>query len=60
LWLGFRLLGAFADDFHEMGFDVFDGHLLHEGLDVDLLGLEEIEDVGEAVECAELKRALAG
>ncbi len=53
--LGFGLLGAFADDVDEVGFDVFDGHLLHEGLDVDFLDAEEVEDIGEAVEGSELR-----
>ncbi len=56
--LGFGLFGAFADDFDEMGFDVFEGHGLHEVLDVDFLGFDVVSYVGEAVEGSELRDGL--
>ena len=45
--LGFRrgLGGAFADDVDEAGFDVVEGEGFDEGVDVDLLGFEEVGDV---------------
>lgn len=52
---GFGLFGAFADDLDEVGFDVVEGHGLHEGLDVDFLGFDVVGDVGQAVEGAELR-----
>ena len=45
LWLGFCLLGAFPDNFYEVLLDIFEGHCLHEGLDINLLRLEVIRDV---------------
>ena len=39
LGLGFRLLGAFTDDLDEVGCDVLEGKLLHQGLNVHLLSL---------------------
>ena len=37
--------GAFADDFHEAGFDVVEREGFDEGVDVDFLGFEEVGDV---------------
>ena len=55
--LGFRrgLGGAFADDFDKAGSDVVEREGFHEGVDVDLLGFEEVGDVCEAVESTELE-----
>lgn len=55
LGLGFRLFGALLDDFDEVSFDVLDGHLLHEGSDVDLLSFKEVENVGKTIEGTELE-----
>lgn len=54
--LGFAggFVGAAFDDLHEVGFDVFEGHFFHEGLDVYFLGFEVVCDAGEGVEGAEL------
>jgi hypothetical protein len=35
--------------------EVLERHALHESGDVDVLGLEEVQEVGQAVEGAELK-----
>lgn len=55
LGLGFGLFGALLNDVDEVSFDVLDRHLLHESVDIDLLGLEEVEDICQAVEGTELK-----
>ena len=52
--LGFGFLGAAFDDFGEAGFDVFERHFFHEGLDVDFLRFEVVRDAGEGVDGAEL------
>jgi hypothetical protein len=57
LGLGFGLLGALFDDGGEVLLDFFEGDGLHQLLDVDLLGLEVVENVGEAVERAEVTGA---
>lgn len=54
LGLGLGLLGALADDVAQVGFDVVEGHGLHEGLDVDFLRFDVVGDVGQAVEGSEL------
>lgn len=54
LGLGLGLLGALLDDGSEVLLDFLEGDGLHQLLDVDLLGLEVVEDVGEAVEGAEV------
>ena len=46
---------AFADDVDELGFHRGDVEGLHQVLDVDFLGFEEVGHVGEAVEGAELE-----
>lgn len=55
---GFRFglshLPAFFDDFNKVGFDVFQGHGLHQGLDVNLLSLQDVENIREAVKSAKL------
>ena len=48
--LGFGLLGAFVNDFDELGLDVFEGESLHESLNVDLLRFEVVGDVCQAVQ----------
>ena len=53
---GFGLLGASTDDFDEVGFDVVEGHGLHEGLDVDFLGFDVVGNIRQAVECTELSK----
>jgi len=58
LRLGFGLLGAFADDFNEVGFYVFEGEFLHERLDVDFLGFEVVRDASETIQGAELMELL--
>jgi len=57
LGLGLGLLGALLDDGGEVLLDLLKGDGLHELLNVDLLGLEVVEDVGEAVEGAEVTGA---
>ena len=57
LGLGLGLLGALLDDGGEVLLDFLEGDGLHQLLDVDLLGLEVVEDVGEAVEGAEVTGA---
>lgn len=57
LWLGLGLLGALLDDGGEVLLDFLEGDCLHQLLDVDLLGLEVVEDVREAVESAEVTGA---
>lgn len=57
LGLGLGLLGALLDDGGEVLLDLLKRDGLHELLDVDLLGLEVVEDVGEAVEGAEVTSA---
>lgn len=57
-WLGLSLLDAFVDHLDQVRLEVFQGHALHESRDVDVLGLEVVEQVGKAVDSAELKREL--
>ncbi|KAI7277110.1 beta subunit of fatty acid synthase [Hortaea werneckii] len=54
LGLGFRLLGALLDDVLQVLLDVLQAHRLHQGLDVDLLRLEVVGDVGHGVNGAEV------
>ena len=54
--LGLGLLDTLLDDAHQVGLDIFQRHALHQCRDVDVLGLEEIEQVGEAVEGTKLER----
>ena len=57
LGLRLSLLGALLDDGSEVLLDLLKGDGLHQLLDVDLLGLEVVEDVGEAVEGPEVTSA---
>jgi hypothetical protein len=43
------------DDADQVGLEVLERHALHESGDVDVLGLEEVQEVGQAVEGAELE-----
>ena len=52
LRLSFGLFSTFLDNLDELLLDVLEGHLRHEGLNVNFLHLEEVEHVGEAVEGA--------
>lgn len=52
--LGLGLLDAFLNDADKVSLDVVEGHALHQGGNVDILGLEEVEEVGEAVQGSEL------
>ena len=52
LRLSFGLFSTLLDNLDELLFDVLEGHLRHEGLNVNFLQLEEVEHVCEAVECA--------
>lgn len=56
--LGFSLLDAFVDHLDQVRLEVFQGHALHESGDVDVLGLEVVEQVGKAVDSAELKKSV--
>ena len=55
--MGFRrcLSGALADYLDKPGFDVVEGHGFDEGIDVDLLGFEEVGDICQAVKSTELR-----
>lgn len=55
LGLGFRLLVAFKNDFHQVGLDIIQRHALHKSRDVNVLGFQVVEKVGKAVERTELK-----
>lgn len=54
LGLAFRLLDTLTDHLHKMGLDVLQRHTLHERGDVDVLSLQVVEEVGKAVNCAQL------
>ncbi|KAH0356650.1 hypothetical protein KCU81_g814, partial [Aureobasidium melanogenum] len=54
LRLGFGLLCASLDDLDKVALDILEGHGLHQCLDVDLLYLEVIEDIGKAVKRTEV------
>ena len=54
--LGLSLLDAFVDHLDQVRLEVIQGHALHESGDVDVLGLEVVEQVGKAVDSAELKK----
>lgn len=55
LGLGLGLLDALLDDADQVSLEVLERHALHESGDVDVLGLEEVQKVGQAVEGTELK-----
>lgn len=57
LRLGLSLLDALVDNGHQMGLDILQRHLLHEILDVDLLRLQNVEQVGQAIKSAELEQS---
>lgn len=57
LGLSLGLLGALLDDGGEVLLDLLKGDGLHQLLDVDLLSLEVVQDVGEAVEGPEVTSA---
>ena len=48
------MFGAFADDLYEVSFYVFEGHLVHELLDVDFLRFQVVRYAGEGVESAQV------
>lgn len=52
--LRFSLLHALIDDLNQMALDVLERHLLHEGLDIDLLRFEDVEHICQAVESTKL------
>ena len=52
LRLSFGLFSTFLNNHDQLLLDVLEGHLRHEGLNVNFLQLEEVEHVCEAVECA--------
>lgn len=49
LWLRFGLLDTFVDDFDQVCLNILERHRLHESLNVDFLGLEDVEQVGQTV-----------
>ena len=49
LRLSFCLFSTLLDNLDELLFDVLEGHLRHEGLNVNILHIEEVEHVGDAV-----------
>lgn len=55
-WLrfGLSLLRTLLDDLHKVLLDVLETHGLHELLDVNLLSLEVVRDIGEGVEGAKV------
>lgn len=55
LGLGLGLLDALLDDADQVSLEVLERHALHQSGDVDVLGLEEVQEVGQAVEGAELE-----
>lgn len=55
LGLGLGLLDALLDDADQVSLQVLERHALHQSGDVDVLGLEEVQEVGKAVEGAELE-----
>lgn len=59
LGLGLGLFGALPDDLYEMLLDIFEGHGLHERLDVDFLCLEVIGDIGQAVKSSQLGNTIS-
>ena len=59
LWFGFGLLGAFVDNLHELGSDLFDRLRLDQRLNVNLLRFQEIGDICQAVQSAKLKEESA-
>lgn len=50
LRLGLSRLHTLVDDIHEVRLDVLKRHRLHEGLDVNLLCLENVEQIGQGIE----------
>lgn len=54
LRLGLRLFHTLADDLRKVGFDIFQGHALHEGGNVDVLCFQVVEKIGKAVKSAQL------
>ncbi|KAF3401859.1 hypothetical protein F1880_009718 [Penicillium rolfsii] len=55
LGLGLGLLDALLDDADQVSLEVLERHALHKSWDVNVLGLEEVQEVGKAVESAELQ-----
>ena len=55
LRLSFSLFRTFLDNHDEPHPGVLMGHLRHDGLDVNILHLEEVEHIGKDIERAELK-----
>lgn len=49
------LLDALLDDVDQLDLEVLDRHILHKSWDIDVLGLEEVDEIAKAVESAELK-----
>lgn len=60
-WLRLRqcLLDALAYDLHKMGFDLPEGHGLHQGLNIDILGFEIVGYIGKGIEGSKLVFELA-
>lgn len=54
LGLRFGLLDTLLDDLDKVGLDILQRHALHESGNVDVLCLEVVQQVGEAVKCAKL------
>ena len=52
--LGLSLLSTLIDDLDQVSFDILERHALHQLLDVNLLCLEIIGDVGETVKSAKV------
>ena len=52
LRLSFGLFSTLLDNLDELLLDILEGHLRHEGLNVNFLHLEKVEHVGKAVEGA--------
>ena len=53
--LGLGLLDTLHDDAHQVSLDILKRHSLHQSGDVDVLSLEEVQKVGEAVKGTELE-----
>lgn len=50
--LGFRLFDTFVNDLNKMSLDIFQRHTLHESGNVNVLSLQVVEQIGEAVKGA--------
>lgn len=51
---GFGDLHTLMDDAHEMSFEIFQRHRLHQRRDINVLGLQVIEKISQAIKGAEL------